>query len=79
MPDTAVHIIFRIRIEGFLPPNWSPWFGGMHILSEANTTLLIGALPDQAALYGILNHLAGLNLNLVSVERLIEDNHEVCQ
>ena len=74
MPDAAVHAAFRIRVEGSISPDWSDWFGGMHIQPESNTTLLTGSLCDQAALYGILNHLAGLKINLISVERLPEES-----
>lgn len=70
MRDTAACIPVRIRVEGSIPPDWSDWFGGLCIIPDGDTTLLAGNLPDQAGLYGILNRLAGLNLNLISVERL---------
>jgi len=34
---------------------------------EGNETLLSGSLPDQAALYGLLERIRDLNLKLISV------------
>jgi hypothetical protein len=76
MQNTAANLIYRIRVGGNIPPDWSDWFGGMHIQPEENTTLLTGALPDRAALYGILNRLAGLNIDLISLERVMESEKE---
>jgi hypothetical protein len=60
---------YRIRVEGPISPDWQEWFGGMHIHPRGPFTELSGELPDLAALYGVLNHLAGLNLPLVSLRR----------
>ena len=36
-------------------------------------TVLTGVVPDQAALYGVLNRLQALGLDLVEVRRVRED------
>ncbi len=59
---------YRIRFKGHLDPDWSAWFDGLTITHEASgETLLAGPLPDQAALYGILEKARKLNLTLVCV------------
>ncbi len=60
---------YFIQVEGSISPEWQEWFGGMQISRQGSTTLISGYLPDQAALYGILNRLAGLNLALILVQR----------
>ena len=62
---------YRIRIKGHLDPSWSEWFDGLTITHETGgETVLAGLLPDQAALYGILEKARNLNLTLVSVGEL---------
>jgi hypothetical protein len=59
---------YQIRFKGHLDPSWSAWFDGLTITHEASgETVLAGTLPDQAALYGLLEKARNLNLTLVSV------------
>ena len=61
---------YEIKIEGHLDPRWSEWFACLELTHLAeNETLLSGSLPDQAALYGLLERVRDLNLKLVSVIR----------
>lgn len=67
--------IYCITILGQLSQSWSQEFGNLTIEATGATdygaqTTLTGLLPDQAALFGILNHLYGLGFPLVSVECL---------
>ena len=63
--------VYRIRVKGQLDPSWSDWLGGFTILPQGDdSTLLVGPIADQAALQGILNKLYGMNLNLLSLERV---------
>ena len=58
----------EIRIKGHINPQWSEWFGGLTIRhSDPDETLIVGLVPDQAALYGIISHLRDLGLKLTSV------------
>lgn len=64
---------YQIRIKGYLDESWSDRLGGMKIkvierAEGAPETILVGWLPDQAALCGVLNALYNLRLTLLSVE-----------
>ena len=61
-------ILCQIRVKGHLSDRWSDWFGGLTIENQPNgEAVLSGPLPDQAALYGILNRIRDLGLTLVSL------------
>lgn len=61
---------YEIRVRGQLDTSWSEWFGGMQIEHVGQTeTVLSGRVRDQAALYGILNKLRSLGLDLLDVQR----------
>lgn len=58
----------EIQIKGCIDTDWSEWLGGLTIThTEQNETILTGALPDQAALYGLIAQIRNLGLPLVSV------------
>ena len=59
-----------IRIQGHLDHSWQGWLENLQIVhEEGGTTRLSGTLPDQAALYGVLQKLDRLRLALLSLER----------
>ena len=59
---------YEIKIKGYLDPRWSDWFASLAMTQlEGNETLLSGMLPDQAALFGLLERIRDLNLSLISV------------
>lgn len=60
---------YRIRVQGHLDPTWQDRFAGLHLEHEdAGATLLVGSLPDQAALHGVLLQIVRLGLTLLSLE-----------
>ena len=69
--------VYQIGVEGRLDEGWSDWFDGMTVTSESGTTILAGAVADQAALRGILDRIWDLNLNLISVNRTETDSKQV--
>lgn len=59
---------YEIKVKGHLDPRWSEWFTSMKLTQlEGDGTLIAGVLPDQAALYGLLERIRDLNLTLISV------------
>jgi hypothetical protein len=63
-----VHV--SIRIKGHLDPSWQQWLENLQIAhEEGGTSWLSGTLPDQAALYGVLQKIDRLSLRLLSLER----------
>jgi hypothetical protein len=66
--------LYEIRVEGILSDEWSEWLGGMMITPHGEcATLIAGAVPDQAALFGILAQLHALNVTLIAVQRVSEE------
>ena len=58
----------EIKIKGHLDPRWSEWFADLTLTHvEGDVTQLSGLLPDQAAIYGVLERMRDLNLTLLSV------------
>jgi hypothetical protein len=61
---------YEIRVEGHLSTSWSSWFEGLEIRHQAGgETVLLGTLPDQTALHGVLMRIRDLGLPLVAVNR----------
>ena len=58
----------EIHVNGHLAQNWSRWFGDLSIEHTADgQTILRGAVIDQSALYGLVERLSSLGLQLISV------------
>jgi len=63
--------LYHIRVKGILDEKWSDWFDGFTITPQADDeTLLVGPVPDQAALHGLLAKIRDLGLPLLSVKRV---------
>jgi hypothetical protein len=72
--DPGEPMIYQIRIQGHLGPQWTDWFGDVTImLEEGGETLLTCPVADQAALYGLLRKVRDLGLPLISVKRAQTD------
>ena len=60
----------QIRIKGHLSSQWSDWFDGLTVINEENgEAVLVGELPDEAALYGVLQKAGDLGLPLIELRR----------
>lgn len=71
-------IYCEIRVKGHLTEQWSDWFGKLEIDNQPEgQAVLAGPLPDQAALYGVLNRMRDLGLALVSLNCVELDAGEI--
>ena len=67
-------MVYHIKIKGSLDESWSGWLNGVKISTEVTdsgmlVTTLTGDAADQEALYGILDRIRDLNLELISVNQ----------
>jgi len=64
----------QIKIKGKLQQTWSGWLEGMDIQHDpSGNTILSGAIPDQAALHGLLIRIRDLGIPLLEVKVEIEE------
>lgn len=68
--DQRVSVAYEIRIEGQVSEQVLSAFEGMDACVQAKETVLRGPVIDQAALYGLLDRIQALGLELVEVRRL---------
>ena len=61
---------YEIRVDSVLDDQWADWFGGLQLSNDGAQTVIVGLLPDQPALQGLLIKIGGLGLSLISVRRL---------
>jgi hypothetical protein len=65
----------EIRFKNYLDTCWHIWFEGLSIKNFADGEVLVsGALPDQAALFGLLNKIRDLNLKIISLNVSARNN-----
>ena len=65
---------YEIRVKGRLTDSLLAAFEGMRASVEPVETVLHGPVRDQAALYGLLDQIQSLGLELVEVRRLPESS-----
>ena len=52
----------EIRVKEHLDKNWAEWLGDFTITHvEPHETILLGSVPDQAALYGLVSRPTGVH------------------
>jgi outer membrane PBP1 activator LpoA protein len=70
---------YRIVARSELGDRYASAFEGMRMETEDGQTILTGQVVDQPHLFGILDRINGLGLELLSVEALPEDAHPSAQ
>ncbi|MBO1332134.1 hypothetical protein [Streptomyces sp. VRA16 Mangrove soil] len=63
---------FEIHVRGRIGEAFRSAFGELTVVPHPSETVLVGTGLDQAALYGILDRVQALGLELVEVRRLPE-------
>ena len=62
---------YEIRLKGHLEARWTAWFDGLSLTQESDgTTVIRGAVIDQAALHGVLSKVRDLGLPLIAVKQV---------
>jgi len=67
--------VYRIVVRSELSDTYAVAFEGMEMETKNGDTVLTGKIIDQPHLYGILDRINGLGLELLSVQALPEDAH----
>ncbi len=67
MVSTGAH--YEIRVRGHLGQVMRAAFPEMRVHLDGDDTVLSGAMPDQAAVYGVLAAVESLGLELIEVRR----------
>jgi hypothetical protein len=62
--------VYRIVVRSELSDKYAVAFEGMEMEAKGGYTVLTGKIIDQPHLYGILDRINGLGLELLSVEAL---------
>ena len=62
-------IVYEITVRSVLDVGWQDFLDGLSTTIEGENTILSCSVPDQPALYGIVNRLRDLGLELIAIER----------
>jgi hypothetical protein len=60
-------LVYRFVVEGELGPRYATAFDGMRLEHVGGRTAIVGPVTDQAHLQGVLERVARMGLELVSV------------
>lgn len=70
MDEPTASVCYEIHLRGLLGETLLGAFPGLHARAYGTKTVLAGALPDQAALFGVLSSIEALGLELLEVRRI---------
>jgi hypothetical protein len=77
---------YEIRVRGPIGPTMMQAFPALTATRSGHDTLLTGSLPDQSALYGVINQLEALGLKLLEIRCLKSggaettgQSHDLCE
>ena len=72
-------MVYRIVARSELGESYASAFEGMRMQTEDGRTILTGEVKDQPHLFGMLERLNGLGMELLSVEALLEEARPIAQ
>jgi len=61
-------ITVEIIIKGSTSPQMEGWFEGLSMITGEGNSSISGTLPDQQALYGLVNYLRDLGVSILSIK-----------
>jgi hypothetical protein len=67
--------LYRIVVRSELTYSYASAFEGMEMETKDGQTILTGEVKDQPHLFGMLDRINGLGLELLSVQALPDDAH----
>jgi hypothetical protein len=65
-------MFYKIVVQGELTERFAGAFAGMNMEAGSGQTFITGEIVDQSHLYGILDRISSMGLQLVSVQALPE-------
>ena len=71
--------VYRIVVQSELSDRYASAFEGMQMEAKNGQTILTGEVKDQPHLFGILERLNSLGLELLSVQAFSEDAHPIAE
>ena len=71
--------LYRIVVRSELSDRYASAFEGMKMERKNGQTILTGEVKDQPHLFGILDRLNSLGLELLSVQALSEEAHPIAE
>jgi hypothetical protein len=75
IPTKGTGKLYRIVVRSELGDRYASAFEGMRMESKDGRTILTGELKDQPHLFGVLDRLNGLGLELLSVQAMPDEDH----
>ena len=71
--------LYRIVLQSELTDRYASAFEGMEMETKNGQTILTGEVKDRPHLFGILDRLNSLGLELLSVQAFSEDAHPIAE
>jgi hypothetical protein len=71
--------LYRIVVRSELTDRYASAFEGMEMETKNGQTILSGEVKDQPHLFGILDRLNSLGLELLSVQAISEEAHPIAE
>jgi len=75
IPTKGTGKLYRIVVRSELGDRYASAFEGMRMESKDGRTILTGEVKDQPHLFGVLDRLNGLGLQLLSVQTMPDEDH----
>jgi hypothetical protein len=75
MMSEGTGTVYRIVVRSELSDRYAVAFEGMKMETKHGETILTGEVIDQPHLYGILDRINGLGIELLSLQALPEEDH----